>query len=358
MNKKSPNPTVAFIGDIYLGESSHLSPAPELREIFEDVDLVVANQEGPITNCEKSIGGKCCLKSIPETAKTLQKWGIDVVSLANNHIFDYDWAGFEQTRQLLDKAGVSYFGAGKNLGDATRPFIFERKSVKIGLLAYSWELAQTTCATDDAFGCAPLEQDLMISQVHKLGQQVDSVIVIPHWGYCEYPFPAPEQVELGNRLVEGGAAAVVGHHSHVIQGVVEKNNSLVVYSLGNFAFEKYSDRGQPARMTEENRKGIILMAEFGAGRIISYDLVFTILQGNRIQVDHSKQRLQEFRELCTPLSLANYTKHWRKFVRTRMLKRIFYWANAFNWRYIRKETLTGGLSMLKGMFQRKRRQVS
>jgi poly-gamma-glutamate synthesis protein (capsule biosynthesis protein) len=179
---------ILFLGDIYLGGNPAVELSLEIQKILASSDIVIANQEGPISNCDSSIGIKCCLKSAPETADILKKRGVDVVSLANNHMFDYGWEGFEQTRNHLDKAQIAYLGAGKNLDEAAKPLILEVKGLKIGLLAYSWGFVQTTCATESSFGCAPLDTELMVEQISKIKNQVDAVIVMPHWGIVNICF--------------------------------------------------------------------------------------------------------------------------------------------------------------------------
>lgn len=347
----SESVNISFVGDIYLGEQPYLSLTPEIGQILRSADLAIANQEGPITDYGKATGGKCCLKSDVKSTEILKDWGIDVVSIANNHMFDYGWKGFKQTRQQLDRAGIRYFGAGENLEQAGRPLIVEVKGTRIGLLAYSWEFVQTTCASEDSYGCAPLDKELMVKQIHEIKNQVDTVIVLPHWGYCEYYLPTAEQVELGKRLIEAGATAVIGHHSHIVQGIVRQSESLVAFSLGNFAFAEFSDRGRAACMTKDNMEGVILEMELKAGKIVSYNVVFTILKDGLIQVDNSSRRSKGFTRRSEILTLPDYGRYWRRFVRRRMLKRVFYWANVFNWRYIHKETLIGGWLMLKDMFQ-------
>jgi poly-gamma-glutamate synthesis protein (capsule biosynthesis protein) len=295
---------------------------------------------------------------VVESAEILKSWGIMVVSLANNHMFDYGWEGFKETQRLLDKAGISYVGAGKDLQQACRPLIVEIKGTKIGLLAYSWQFVQTTCATENSYGCAPLETGLIISQIRKLRSNSDAVIVLPHWGYCEYPFPVPQQVELGKRMIKAGATAVIGHHSHVVQGVVEEEGQLLAYSLGNFVFAEYSDRGRAVRLTEDNTEGVILKIGLVSGRVASYNVIFTVLRDDIIQIDNSSQRLKKFARRSEPLKLKDYSRYWRRFVRRRMVKRILYWANIFNWRHIHKETFIGGWLMVKALFRVGRKRDS
>ncbi len=347
----SESVNVSFVGDIYLGEQPYLSLNPEIRQILKSADLVIANQEGPITDCDKAIGGKCCLKSDVKSAEILKDWGIDIVSLANNHMFDYGWEGFKQTRQQLDKVGIRYLGAGENLEQASRPLIVEVKGTRIGLLAYSWEFVQTKCATDNAFGCAPLDLNLMISQIRELSRQADIVIAMLHWGYCEYPIPTPEQVSMAKSLFNAGAIAIVGHHSHVVQGITGDDGKIVAFSLGNFAFAKYRYSQRNTRLTRENLMGAILKLILKPGKVVSHEIIHTKQEKDTIVRDNSERRRAEFAKRQAPLVSADYVKHWRRYLRRRLFKRILYWTNILHWRNIHKETIIGGFLMLKGFFR-------
>lgn len=340
-----------FVGDIYLGEHQPLSLSPEAEGVFADADLVVANQEGPITDCREEIGGKGCLKSSVEAAGILCSWGVDVVTLANNHMFEYGWDGFEQTRRLLEEAGIAYLGAGKNLADATEPLIVDVKGLKIGLLAYSWGFVQTTCATENTFGCAPLDGELMVRQVKDLSSQVDAVIVLPHWGYCEYILPTPMEIDLAGRLIEAGATAVVGGHSHAVQGLVRQGDKIIAYNLGDFAFGESYMRGLFTRIQDrpiDGRRGIILKLSLSPRKVESHEVVFSFLREDGvIEIDDSPRRREEFTKRCSVLAGQDYPRNWQRYVRGRLMRRIVYWMNVLNWRKIHKETFVGIWLMLK-----------
>lgn len=330
-----------------MGEKPNVSLGSKVAKLFADGDLVVGNQEGPITNCTKSIKGKCCLRSNVESAGILKNWGVDVVSLANNHMFDYGWEGFVQTRQRLDEAGIRYLGAGKDLEQASSPLILDVKGTRIGLLAYSWEFVQTTCASENSYGCAPLDKELMVEQIHNIKSQVDVVIVLPHWGYCEYSFPTPEQVELGRHLIKAGATAVIGHHSHIVQGITSEGSELVAFSLGNFAFTEHRYGWRNVVLTKENLRGVILKLVLKPGETVAHELIHTRQEKAVIVRDNSESRRAEFAERQALLLSADYAKHWRRYLRCRLFKRILYWMNILHWRNIRKETIIGGFLMLR-----------
>ncbi len=343
--------TICLVGDIHLGETPSMSLASEVQQALERADLIVANLEGPITDSTEEIGGKGCMKSAPETVEILRSWGVNVVSLANNHIFDYGWRGFQQTRDLLGQAGIAYLGAGRNLTQACRPVIRHVKGLKVAFLAYSWEFIQTTCAGADTFGCAPLDTELIIRQVTELRDQVDVVIVLPHWGYCDYIMPTPFEMDLTKRLTDAGATAIVGGHSHAVQGVVCLNGRFVAYNLGDFAFGENRLRGVVttiSRRPSEGRRGIVLTLKILPRQVTSYHVAFTFLrEDGSIEEDHSAQRREEFERRCRILAPQVYPRQWRRYVRSRLLKRVLYWMNVFNWRKIHKETFAGGWLMLK-----------
>ena len=306
---------IIFLGDVYLGDAPSIELDAPVLEILGKADLVVANQEGPITRATAFNPNKCCLRSGVESAERLRRWGIDVVSLANNHMFDYGWEGFEETRRRLAEVGIRWFGAGADLGEAMHPRVIELGGVRIGLLGYSWALVQTTCATEKTFGCAPLDEELMVRQIHELKGQVDAVIVQPHWGYCEYRFLPPVQVSLADRLIEAGATAVIGHHSHVVQGSLSRGSRLIAYSLGNFAFAEFQDRGKPVKMSQDDREGVILRLRIGSEGFTTHEFIPTVLgHGDVVRLDCTPRRKTELIRLSAPLGASDYSRHWRRYV--------------------------------------------
>jgi len=339
---------LTFLGDIFLGPDPGASLSPEVAGAIRTADLGVANQEGPITRCDQPVADKCSLRSHPDAAGVLRSWGVDIVTLANNHMFDFGWEGFVQTREALQGAGIRYLGAGANLAEATAPLVVDVDGFALGLLTYSWGFVQTTCATDTTAGCAPLDPDLMVESTRRLAEEVDAVVVQPHWGYCDYVYPLPEQLELAQRLLAVGATAVVGHHSHVVQGIVTDDGRLVAYSLGNFFFADYADRGRPVRQTRDNHEGLVLVVQLSRQRVESFQALPTVVRGGVVCADDQIRRQRVLARRTSPLLCDSYARHWRRYVRWRMVGRMLYWANVLNWGKIHRETLVSGWLMLKG----------
>jgi hypothetical protein len=223
--------------------------------------------------------------------------------------------------------------------------------MQVGLLAYSWGFVQTRCATADDFGCAPLDDQLMLRQVRELRDRVDAVLVLPHWGFCGYTVPLPGQLDLGRRLLEAGATAVVATHAHVVQGLLEQGGRVLAANLGNFAFAPYLNRsgivnehtGPP-----EYYRGAILELQLDSRHVAAHRLIPTRQRDHVIDLDTDSARARALTRRSEPLSRPDYPRVWQRYVRLRMLRRLLHWANPLNWRGIGKGTFKGLWIMLRG----------
>ena len=119
--------------------------------------------------------------------------------------------------------------------------IFERKGVRMALLAYNGFPPRSFAATDKRPGVAWLVEEEVLADIRaaRTRQRADVVIPYIHWGVEETEAPTREQKALARRLIDGGASAVVGHHPHVIQTVDVYKGRPIVYSLGNFVFDYF-----------------------------------------------------------------------------------------------------------------------
>lgn len=196
-----------------------------------------------------------------EHLSALKTLGIDVVSLANNHSTDRGMAALVSGIDVLSRLGVASVGAGADLQAAASPLVIEAQGTQIGFLAFAsthpWVGA--LAATPTAGGVAALLEDDAEKRVRELASQVDSVVVSLHWGKEYIPLPSPDQTALARRLVDAGAAVVLGHHPHVIQPVEEYAEGVICYSLGNFLFP--DDPQQGLRFGDEQRQSLLVEIE-------------------------------------------------------------------------------------------------
>lgn len=164
----------------------------------------------------------------------------------------------------------------------------------------------------------------------------------------------PEQLALGNSLVDAGGTAVVGHHARVVQGIVARSESLIAYHLGNCALAAHTHGGGIVRFTRDNRNGVIRTWQLRRRKVTSHRLAFTTFDGATVRLGDTHQRQQGFEERWALLLSPDYDKHWRTYVRRRMASRVIYWANVLNWPKRYKGHLAGIWLMLRYLFARKR----
>jgi poly-gamma-glutamate synthesis protein (capsule biosynthesis protein) len=230
---------VSFVGDCTFGSvngdrSTGRFPAVYKRSGKKDypfalvhswlvgADLSVANFECTLTNATKTAQKQWKFKGDKEYASILRAGGIDVVSLANNHSHDYKEQGFQDTIHNLKVADIGIFYQNS-------PYITTVKGVQVVVIGDCTVVGENTTRID---GCPAR----VAAQIHRYKRPDNIVIVMLHWG-CELDqVPQPWQQKLGQKLIDLGADAVVGCHSHVAQGIEFYKQRFIVYSLGNFAF--------------------------------------------------------------------------------------------------------------------------
>jgi poly-gamma-glutamate synthesis protein (capsule biosynthesis protein) len=167
--------------------------------------------------------------------------GVDVANLANNHTLDYGPTAFADTLSTLDSLGVGHTGGGLNEAAAHAPLIIERNGLRIGFLGYALYFAPGTKSSWTAGanrpGVVAGTPTLVAQEVAALKAQVDVVVVNFHGGRTNGAKPTNQVRQFTRAAIGAGAALVVGHHPHVLQGYTNEGNSLVAYSMGNFVFD-------------------------------------------------------------------------------------------------------------------------
>ena len=257
--------------------------------VLRQHDIVFGNLECTLPGNGPTVSTEPRVISNAELVMAIEPAGFNVVSLANNHMFDHLQKGFHRLRGLLSEMGVACFGAGDNIGEAAAPAILEVGSARIGFLgAADQRSGAQYFASADHWGVAPLDTEAMCNQIHQLRERVDHVIVSLHWGEERFLIPAPEQIEQAHAFVDAGASMVVGHHPHVLQGLERYNHALIVYSLGNFVAGQapFSD-GDVLTWNRTERTGCILSANLTPDAVSNVHQYPTLYTGEQLQLDRS-----------------------------------------------------------------------
>ncbi|MCX6792740.1 MAG: AmmeMemoRadiSam system protein B [Candidatus Falkowbacteria bacterium] len=269
-NKKAGDAEFIFVGDVmlsrYIGQlmdkrNDYNFPFEKIKPFLSKADLVFGNLESPISSSGKSTGNLYPFKADPRVVLGLKNAGFNVMSVANNHAFDYGLEAFSSTLNNLKGAGIAYAGGGENLTQASQGAFLELNGTKVTVLAYTDLLAKKLAATNSHGGFSYLDKDQMVKDIIQAKRKSDLVIVSFHWGR-EYEAIANErQKDIARVAVEAGASLIIGHHPHIAQELSKINNVSVAYSLGNFIFDQ--------NFSPETKTGILLEVIIKGKRIAS-----------------------------------------------------------------------------------------
>ena len=320
---------ITAVGDILLGRGvgsrlknenkDFIYPFLEVADILKKGDIVFGNLEEPITASTRSLvgikqGGKYVLKNDVEAMEGLKYAGFNLFSLANNHILDYYEQGLYDTISILDENGIAYSGAGKNMEEARKPAIVEKKNVKIGLLSYT-DMSEVTykgnpplmfIAGKDKAGVAPRPvkfNDFIKSDIEAVRDEVDILMVSLHWGVEESFEVLKSQREFAYSLIDSGVDVVLGHHPHQFQGIEFYKDKPIFYSLGNFIF----DQNDP-----ENQEAFIINMDFKNNDLTDLEAI-PVRTINKTQVvpqtgQNAKAMLEREQNLCNSLKSKCFIK--------------------------------------------------
>lgn len=224
----------------------------ELLAKLQEADILMINNEFPFSEQGTPMEDKqFTFRCEPSYVTALQEMGVDVVSLANNHVLDYGKVALSDTFDTLDKAGILYGGAGETVERAEEVQIVEVNGRKYGFLAVSrvvptgdWKVENSA---PGVFSC--YDDKRLVELVKEAASECDFLAVYPHWGveYAEYP--EDYQTSIAKNCLEAGADVVVGSHTHCLQGAEYIDEKPVFYSLGNFIFGQNIERSAILEVT-------------------------------------------------------------------------------------------------------------
>ena len=270
--------TFTFGGDILFDENYATGAAARqsgilsrfdagVLELMQGADVFTVNNEFCYSLGGSPLPDKTyTLRARPDTAEWLHEMGADLVTLANNHVFDYGETGLLDTLSTLQDADIPYIGAGKNMEEASSAVYFdlgpdgavlagkspdglprdeENTSMRIALISTTqveqFDNPDTRGATDTlpgVFRC--WDPSRLYDEVKTARENADFVIVCIHWGVESEMQKEYRQDILADGITGAGADLIVGGHPHVLQAIGVVNGKPVAYSLGNFYFTSYT----------------------------------------------------------------------------------------------------------------------
>jgi len=267
-----------LVGDMMLSRSvgkkmeamnDYTFPFLKIANVLQPMDLVFGNLEGPISSGGKNQGSIYSFRASPRVVEGLRLANFSILSMANNHTWDYGKAALLDTINILKENNILSVGAGKNSVEANEMVVKEIKGNKIGFLAYTDLYPESLEAGNNYPGISNFDLQEISKKISeaKASSTVDLIFVSLHWGE-EYAGVAKEkQREIAKKLIDAGADVIVGHHPHVVQGFEEYKNSLIFYSLGNFIFDQ--------NFSEETMSGYLVKIKIIDKKVVKWEVFGT-----------------------------------------------------------------------------------
>lgn len=240
---------IGFIGDVMIGRLVN----EKLRQVnpeyifgtvlplMQNCDAVIANLEAALTHSESAVTKVFNFKSDPAHVKCLKIANIQAVNLANNHVLDYSQKGLLETLNTLEKAGITYVGAGKNSHEAKEIKVLHVRDCKIALLGYTdnepgWIATENRPGTNFITIGTDIASDIAAAK-----KAADIVIVSLHWGPNMVERPPETFIRFAHHLIDQGVDVIHGHSAHIFQGVEVYKNRYILYDCGDFVDDYYVD---------------------------------------------------------------------------------------------------------------------
>lgn len=223
----------------YPGDEAVKHAMAEVAPKFAEADFSMLNLENVLGNREDYVPIHKCgpnLISTENFVNYVKELNPTVVGISNNHTGDFGAEAIFNTFKVLDGNGYPHIGAGANIEEAYKPYVFEKDGIKVGVVA----------VCENEFGGA--KKDKSGSSVYNLtrvqraidaliGEGIKPVIYF-HGGNERNPFPSPGKKEMYRHFVDMGASAVIAMHTHCPQGYETYKGAPIVYSMGNLYFPR------------------------------------------------------------------------------------------------------------------------
>ena len=239
-------------GDVMLGRGvdetlrrlGPTHPWGDLLPLLNEADLTIMNLE-----CVIACGGRPWsrwpkvyhFRADPFAITALQIAGADCVTLANNHVLDYEEEALREMLDLLERGGIAYTGAGRDLEEARRPALLEAPGMRIAVAAFTdneaaWAARPGRPGTnyipitleDRALG--PVRDS--IARAKEEG--ADLVVFTVHWGPNMVQRPTPQFRRFARAVIDAGADVFFGHSAHIFQGIEVYRERPIIYDAGDF----------------------------------------------------------------------------------------------------------------------------
>ena len=287
--------TFAFAGDILLDDSYAMmyhyrnrgsdlydTFSTALLERMRSADVFMLNNEFPFsTGGTPTPGKKFTFRANPSNIELYEQMGVDVVSLANNHAYDYGETALMDTFTTLENANIPYVGAGRNIDEAKKPLYLIANGIKIAIVSATQIERNATPDTKEATATSAgvlrcMDPSALLEVIAEAKANSDFVVLYIHWGTESQEQTDWLQDEQAPIYAQAGVDLIIGDHPHCLQKIDVVSGVPVIYSLGNFWFNSKTQNTCLVEITV-NKDG---METFQFIPCIQNDCRTILLEGN------------------------------------------------------------------------------
>ena len=245
--------TMSFVGDVSLADNWYIMPKydergrgilgiidNELLDIMKSSSWMVVNNEFTVSNRGERMPGKYyTFRASPQRLSIYEELGVDLVTLANNHVYDFGKDAFYDMLDSFNEYNIPYIGAGRNIKEAMEPYYLIINGYKIAFINAT--RAEKIILTPEAgendggvFRC--YDPSSLIKLISDVKKDSDFVITLIHWGREDSHYLEDVQTETAKLYIDAGADVIIGSHAHVLQGIEFYKDKPIIYNLGDFIF--------------------------------------------------------------------------------------------------------------------------
>lgn len=227
---------------------------------FHNADIVIGNLETVVYHPKHRNLAELQMSCPESTIDVVRKAGFSILNLANNHCLQHGTEAFFYTKKVCEAAGMGTIGVRDE-----DPYVIDVQGIRFAFLSLcihiEWYQPDDIRYEDD------IDKVLKKAGEYHKAYPESVLILAVHWGDEFATFPTNEQITLAHKFVEAGVDIILGHHSHVFQGIEQYKGALIAYGQGNFVSDMVP------HMCRETGIVKIKIFEDGSEKKISYEML-------------------------------------------------------------------------------------
>ena len=209
-----------------------------VKDIVSKYDIAYYNQETPFAGGLPD--GYPRFSTPSEFGDAMIKAGFNMISTATNHTIDKGEDGILNFYNYLkNKDGIIFNGIADNATDRNNFMIGEKNNITYTMLSYTTSTNGLPVPSGKDYLVNVYDAEQVKSDIEAVRDKVDVLIVAMHWGVEYASTPNSNQQEIAQYLADLGVDIILGAHPHVLQPITWIDDTLVMYSLGNFISNQY-----------------------------------------------------------------------------------------------------------------------